>query len=154
MISVFDKLPTLFGTGDEEEEAAETRPPSLLDEDCKSSVLGVFVRRCTLEYKRLAFSQLMTFHSQWHQYVFPGDTSSRPSSSSRTALTSPFSSSPSHSTANGPVEEAIRRRDFVSALGHLTLPQEAARRRRGRREEDMGAEALTLSSLHGRFEHQ
>ncbi|KAL5491308.1 hypothetical protein EMCRGX_G016571 [Ephydatia muelleri] len=166
MISVFDKLPILFGTGDEEEEAAETRPPSLLDEDCKSSVLGVFVRRCTLEYKRLAFSQLMTFHSQWHQYVFPGDTSSRPSSSSRTASSPPPSPPPTpppppppppllpHSTANGPVEEAIRRRDFVSALGHLTLPQEAARRRRGRREEDIGAEALTLSSLHGRFGHQ
>lgn len=151
MIGIFHKLPTLFGTGDEEEDTeAETRPPSLLDEDCKNSVLGVFVRRCVLEYNRLAFSQLMVFHTQWHQYVFPN----RPSLSKGTAISSTSTSSNTitSSTSNGLIEDAIRRRDFVSALGHLTLPHRTTRQ--SRREEDMGEEALTLSSLHGHFGHQ
>ena len=142
MIGVFNKLPTLFGTGDEDadddEEEDKARPPSLLDEDCKNSVLGVFVRQYLLEYKRLTFSQLVAFHSEWTHYVFP------PSSSSDTSH---------HTTtgSNNPVEDAIGRRDFVSALKHLTLPDVATRR--GRRDEGIGAEALALSSLHGRFGH-
>ena len=45
--------------------------PHLPSHSCVSCVLGCFIRRCVVEYRKLTFTQLLRVHSIFRDFVVP-----------------------------------------------------------------------------------
>ena len=111
--------------------------------------LGVFIRQCVQEYKRLTFSQLTRLHSRWH-----ASTTKQRNTDHNTQ--DPFdlqkSSKYSHSL------QQQDQHDFTMSLQQLMVQEEGGHvmghMEKVTRDRELGSEALQLAQLHGAFGHR
>ena len=111
--------------------------------------LGVFIRHCVQEYKRLTYSQLTRLHSRWHEST---TTQTSPDYNLQDPINVQKSSKCSHSL------QQPNRYDFTTSLQQLMV-QEAGGYMKGHMEgvtsdRELGSEALQLAQLHEMFGHR